>query len=238
MLWTFFSGVHLTLCRAISALNHDPHSNLVDLQSTTDAFQCIAAGAVFTGTVVLVKARVQQGGPLLRQPGHCLVLIGAISHLLMLPATLLRGVERTYPYNDEVVALLVLGAIELGLAMAYVAALWSGWELRWKRSFGVLAGLNSLQGTYYLLLCLLLCLFLYWDLFWYHDFFAYVFWLLPLASGGLLLMGIWIVIVSIVDVKGGERRDWLHWFGVLSYVMSSFLNVTWVIVRFIIGEIF
>ncbi len=48
MLWTFFSAAHLSLSRAISALNHGPQSSPVDLQRTSDVFQCIVAGALFT----------------------------------------------------------------------------------------------------------------------------------------------------------------------------------------------
>ncbi len=127
-------------------------------------------------------------------------------------------------------ALFGYGAIELGLAIGYVFALWSGWQLRWKLCFGVLAGLNALLGIYYLSgsfflrapfsrgpLDYLIC------------------WMLPIASGGFIIVGIWIVIVSIVDVRGGKRLDWLHWLGVVGYLAPSCLELAWLIAQWIMG---
>jgi hypothetical protein len=41
------------------------------------------------------------------------------------------------------------------------------------------------------------------------------------------LLGVWAIVVAIVDVVRGQRRDWLHWLGIVTVVALMVFTQAW-----------
>ena len=48
-------------------------------------------------------------------------------------------------------------------------------------------------------------------------------------TSGRILVSAAVLIVSIVDLVAGERRDWLHWTGITTYVAGASVTLMWTI---------
>ncbi len=196
LLWTLCTAIYLTLSRTFRALRHDLPDEFVSILRVMDVLQGAVIGAVLAGAIVLAYSRVRHQSSVRRHPGHWLLLIeaaGTTIYLALELLFLLVGQFGRAAYQQ----LMLYGLIKLLSGVADVFAGYRSETLRWKLAFGVMAVLDVSQGL---------------------SFFTAMF--LPIHQSRLLLSA-WIVVVSILDLRVHQRRDWLHWTGVATYVASS-----------------
>ena len=83
----------------------------------------------------------------------------------------------------------------------------------WRSLFGALVLLSVLQTLTYLANGFDLYLFPWWG------------GLNSIPTWGQFLVCGWVVIVSTSDLMAGQRRDWLHWTGVTTYVAYTGMSL-------------
>ncbi len=213
MLWTLCSAVYLTVMRAIHSLQEVPGEYAV-IQNTSSVVGGVVAGAVLMGAIVLGYSRYRIGAPLVRHPGHWLLLISASMTLASLTVSLLFF---SSGLTSRTTFFLVYGAIHMAEAIAYVFALRHSRPIGWRSLFGALVLLSVLQTLTYLANGFDLYLFPWWGV------------LNSIPTWGQFLVCGWVVIVSTSDLMAGQRRDWLHWTGVTTYVAYTGMSLFWMI---------
>jgi len=117
---------------------------------------------------------------------------------------------------------LIIGLTQLIPLVAWAMAARRSEMLRWKLFFLGITASSALRILFYVQIGLSI---------------SYVLWYALLSSvgscGQLLLSG-WVVVVSVLDLVHHQRRDWLHWTGVATYVASAAAMLVWMIgMRFI-----
>ena len=156
-----------------------------------------AAGLV--GTAILFLAKVR-GLPGRFQPGHWLVLVASVTWLVFQLIWFLQVLAMRAGFYDHfgpswILVLVGLTAVLCGGVYFYLT-LASKDGRRWKTCFGVLAVVDVMWGLSFLGFCVL-------DMPWLLN--SYVF--------GSLIEGSTTLVIVIVDLRRGPRRDWLHWLG-------------------------
>jgi hypothetical protein len=216
MLWTFCSAAVLTLFRTIESLQGDLPEGYASVQRVSSVLSGVISGAVLAGAIVLVHTRVRGTPPMLRHPGHWLLLVTAIVTLTQLAAyvliLLLFGI-------GDMFFLLIYGATSLFAVIAYVLAVLRNVAVRWKVCFGAIAAIDALQGIFYVGI---------W------AFGPQLAILTAVARWGHPFLAGWVAVVSLVDLVVGQRRDWLHWTGVTTYAMTSGIALIWMIAAWFI----
>ncbi|MDA1054011.1 MAG: hypothetical protein O3C40_26475 [Planctomycetota bacterium] len=187
------------------------------IQNASSVLYGIFTGAMLTGAIVLVSTRVRSGPPMLRQPGHWLLFVAAVFQLLYVPFILLLLVAQRTGFN-ETWSMTFFGITSLFPPIAYAFATRQNRALRWKVIFVGLAVVGLTQCLLYLGIGLIAIGVGYW--------FAV---LSAISSIGSLVLAGAVVVVSIMDVVAGERRDWLHWAGVTTHVAASSATLLWMI---------
>ena len=160
--------------------------------------------------------RWRLGPPLLWRPGHWLLMIGAAVTLLQLPMYLLWAIV------EGKLILLPHGGSQIAIAILYTVAAKRNRERRWRVLFALLSLIWMLQGLYY------------WG-FWF-DFYFYLTSLWTLLRWGHLLLGVWLTVVAILDFKAGQRRDWLHWTGVATFLAGVGMTLFWMIANMVMRQ--
>jgi len=183
---------------------------------------------VLTGAIVLVHARVRGCSPLLRHPGHWLLLVSAIApigpaHLHSRNTTtagqlIFESIGLLYPGPA---AFVVFALILLSAAVAYAIAVRRSEMWRWKLLFAGLSVIEVSASLFYFILVI----FGMGRWFWIHQSVA--------SCGHDILLG-WLAFASLLDLSHRQRRDWLHWTGVATYVASAVRPLVWrVSIRFL-----
>ncbi len=204
MLWTFCSALYMALMRVILSMNTTPEQ-YVALQQTWSVYHGVINGAVLAGGIVLLVWRLKAGPPLARQPGHWLLLVPAgltVVHLPIYALFALSSVDGIF----SSLASWFQAFISLVGAAAYAIAVWKSSQLRWKLVFGVLAGWLALQSAVQIFWVL------YWALHWTS-----------------ILIRLWVVVLIVIEWTRGERRDWLHWLGVATYIAQGGGILIWTV---------
>ncbi len=193
MLWTFCCAVYWALIREINA------------RSTThlDAglFSSIITGAVFAGMITLISIRFRDGPPLLRHPGHWLLLISAIFTLVGLPIllTVSRSIALMTSHDPGGWQFQVLSVLYVFPPLAFAFAAARVGDRHWKVLFVTMFLLGVPGYLYFLGIDLPSSYFHPWP---------------------KILLASAMVILSIVETKTGHIRDWLHWTGVMTHFAS------------------
>ncbi len=175
-----------------------------------------AAVFVAAGILVLCKFRRVPGR---LQPGHWLLLITTVSFLLSYATNFVcffvdRFLEPSidfFPLSIFSLMYAVMGWFRWIVAAVYVIlAVRSREARRWKVAYGTVAATNGITGAGLAMNAL------------FHT------WLLtacfPICF--CILAGVLLVVV-ILDVRRGSRRDWLHWFGMIYVGVAAFLSIAW-----------
>ena len=206
MLWALCTAVYLM---AFKAVNYD----LGRVYATFLAIQAPITGAELVGVIVLVYARVRGGSPMLRHPGHWLLLGEAIGAMAALASW---SLDFRYPplWFSSPLGLwfaspnhLIVGVIEQLPLVAWAIAFRRTKTLRWKLLF---LGITAWGA--------------WWILGWVQPahngqfWFSWFFWPHPLWESPL--RG-WAVVAVLLDLVHHQRRDWLHWTGVATYVAGA-----------------
>lgn len=213
MLWTLCSAVYLALVRVIYALQDGLPDGYATIQQSWSVIHCIVAGAVFTGAIALVSTRVRCGPPLLREPGQWLLFISAMMALIRMP--LLVAMILLQDETDTANRIIsVYGFVFLMPTIAFFYAARRDRDRSWKLLFYALVIVSFSQVLMYLAIGSQMGFFSGW----FQIVNAIVYY------GKMLLSGA-IVVVSIVELKNGRQRDWLHWTGVISHVAESGLSI-------------
>jgi hypothetical protein len=211
MLWTLCSAVYFALLRAIYAIQGDASLSSVEtIQQTSGLMASIIAGAAITGTIALVSARVRGTPPLLRHPGHWLLLTSAITGVVTIPLVFLLLRTNDANYN------LAFGVVLLFPSIAFAFAARSSPARHWRALFFAMALVALPQSMFY---------FGIWLSSGNVGYAMAV--LLAIANWGNLMLATAMVFVSIVELKTGPPRDWLHWTGVTAQLASSAPHLIW-----------
>jgi hypothetical protein len=202
MLWALCSSGFFALIRIENLdapFSHDATELVLRL------FYGVADGALMTGAMVLAYSRFRFGAPLLSHPGHWMLLIGAI---LTVPAALLD--------TSIAIPFWICAVLE---SVAYCFAVRFTKPIHWRVLFGTLATLRMLEVVAYETASRApflsdLALFA-------HD----VSW--ALQNWGFFLSLSMAVVVLIFDLLARDRRDWLHWTGIVTYVGTMSVTMIW-----------
>jgi hypothetical protein len=222
MLWMLCTALYLTLLRAVYSTQAMSDGSLA-IQRASSVFQGIVAGAVFTGAIVLTCTRLRCRKPLIMQPGYWLLLVMAGGTIAWVFLFLFFAIVLGHPVNE--ISFLTYAGIEVTQAIAYSFAVRSAPLRRWKVWFAALAFFNLLQGVGFIGVWSELTGFSI------TSWFAY---LSALRTWGEFVLSGWIVILVIKDLTNAQRRDWLHWIGVGSFIGNTGLYFFWMLANLFI----
>ena len=203
LMWTLVTALYLTANESIRSLDKDSskYDQIVDV---TGAIGGIAIGAVSVAAAVLLQARLRQGPPLCSQPGHWLSLIISLSALCWLPLLAVCELMKNYG-----IALFFVfsGVVSLAQAAAYLSATICQQSRRWIWFFFLAAGARMCQAAEQLTM-------------WTGEFRIGFIWLL-LSLPQLLEITLcpWLFTALYLDRRAGLARDWVHWCGVVAYLV-------------------
>jgi hypothetical protein len=214
MLWMLCSAVYLTLIRAVLFLQ-EPPDNFAAIQRTTSVFQGVITGGVLTGAMVLGHARYRFGPPLLWHPGHWLLLVDAALTVVWWPLFFISAALERLFFEDGAL-LLFSGAVYLAQAIAYFIAIGHNKPFRWRILFGAMALLWLLRGLVFVGFSSGHQPLVDWSM---------RLWAIP--TWGHFFVAAWTVFVSAWDLMAGQRRDWLHWTGVATYLGGRGVAAVW-----------
>jgi hypothetical protein len=215
MLWTLCSAVHFSLLRAIYAMQGDVGVGSVEtIQQTSGLMHSVIAGAVIAGAIALVSARVRGVSPLLRQPGHWLLFVAAIMALISLPLVYLMLRTSGAVYSAKF--FLAFGVVFLFPPIAFAFAANSSRTRHWRALFFAMLLVAMSQSSLY---------FGFWLSSGKSGFWMAVVSAIP--TWGNLMLATAMMFVSIVELKTGPPRDWLHWTGVTAQLASSSPHLIW-----------
>lgn len=211
LLWTFCTAVFLTLERYWLSTGYMPEE-YQPVRAVTGLIEAIVNGAALSGTIVLLTARVSDGPPWLRAPGHWLMLARAFGAcFIWLPSTILSLIGDV---DSDIVQFFDCGVLVISIGV-FLLAFKQQQERRWKIFFAALFALTAVKLIANGILLV--------DVFHFE-----VFERLHLAySLGDVVLCPWILAVALIDVKRGVRRDWLHWVGVATFALSQCLYLMW-----------
>lgn len=211
MLWTAISAIYVSLLRWIYAQQEWPE-DIIAMQRASGIVNAIIVGAAITGTIVLIQARViWRRTQLLSHPGHWLLVIQSFFAMLSLGVyslfTLLLKQITSSPYQNLFV--MMYGLSFLAMTVAYLLAAWRTQASRWKAVFLGICLVGALQSVTYLVWIPLS-----------SHFVTYLRW----AGFIRLAVVVWMVAIAIWEITQSQRRDWLHWLGVVTYLASVFVT--------------
>ncbi|TWT84709.1 hypothetical protein CA13_61890 [Planctomycetes bacterium CA13] len=193
MLWTLCCAVYWALIREVNARSSS--------QMQVGLFSSIVTGAVFAGVITLISMRVRSSPPLLKHPGHWLLLISAIFTLIAAPVlhALTGSLALMNPFDPDRWEFVVIRILYLFPPIAFAFAAARIRDRIWKVLFIAMV----LPGVPWFLSLLGIDL---------PSSYFHAWPKLVLASA--------MVVVSIVELKNGPRHDWLHWTGVTTHLAS------------------
>jgi hypothetical protein len=204
------------LTQAFNALQNGLPEGYASISRVSSAMSSVTVGATMTGAIVLLSVRLRSGSPALRHPGHWLLIVPAICAVCSvlswaLPLLVVRDTSLANTIRWP-----ILGLIHFGSLLAYTFAIGRSGTLRWRAYFVALVVWNAVYGL-----------------------FCGVVWLESMGRGNSL-MGVhvvisplylstcvWLALVGLIDLVSGQRRDWLHWTGVVTGVAAAGTTLLW-----------
>ena len=204
--------------RVIHALLSDMQGVYTTIQEGSSVVYSVISGAVLAGAITLIVTRIRRGPPLLSQPGHWLLFVAAIRTLIFMPTMIVLLTFGEQFFSSGWV-FLVFGTEFLISPIAFAIATKREKTRRWRILFAILSLLTLTQSLYYF----------------------------GIGLQGAVLLGPWIriassiamagnpvfasviLLVSVVERIRGQRRDWLHWAGVITHAATASLTVLQII---------
>ncbi len=220
MLWTLCSAVILTLGRALTVYQGGSPNAYGAIQGASSAINGVITGAIFAGAIVLVFTRVRSGPPMLRQPGHWILFILAVQYLIYLPVIAWMLLVNYFKMFESSITFVYCSNFVF-LPIAYSLAARSQHTRRWRVLFFVLAVVTLAQGLSFVAMM------------WSFDlpgFRASMSWITvsaEVSAWGSRLLAVVILATSFVELAAGDRRDWLHWTGIVTFVAITVAALLW-----------
>lgn len=212
LLWTLCSSVYLAISRAEMIEQNWLPESVSTLQGIYGVLQSASTGAILAGAIILVSGKVRRGWPVAGQPGHWLLLVNAAILVCHLPLRMLTlsDSQTVFLAYLRLYALLLLGS-----AGAYFMALRQASTLRWKFMFGCLIVAAVAQSGAYVAFGTPIEL-------------ASPFWIeLLFAASANFFPAAPLIVVIVLELWGHERRDWLHWTGIVTFLADVFVAAVW-----------
>ena len=217
MLWTLCSALYLAASQRVQQLQGVLPEQYVQVQRVTDLVKSVVLGGVLAGAFVLGWNRVRTGPPLLSQPGHWLLMSTALG-LIYVPLSYVI-LQWDPKGSSQTASLTLYGAIHLLPAAICFHATFRNTLWRWKSMFAALGSLHVLhvlalgswvlaRGPY---------------LRWFAAFSVVV-------NLGPMILSLWLIVLMVQDLVAAERRDWLHWIGVMAFVVNANLGLLWLVI--------
>jgi len=153
---------------------------------------------------------------MLRHPGHWIVFIKASINVAFLP---LYGFILWNEMIAPNIGFLVLYGLTMSFPlMAYAFALWHQHTRQWKAVFIALVVLAAAQ--FVAIVALMMGIYGMMSASWIGLIFTFAPW-------GSLLLAVAMLFISVRELLSGNQRDWLHWLGVIAYVVSVSIHLLW-----------
>ncbi len=195
----------MTLCCAIYWALINAINSRSTLHMERGLTHGIIAGAVFAGVITLLSRRIRNGTPLLEHPGHWVLIISAMATLIEIP--IIYVVADSLSMETEELdrfcwQYLTLIAMQLLPGIAFAVAACGIRAPVWKVLFIAITLLDATALLY----------------FFEMEFFSVVH-----RLWARLVLAISMVVASVVELKVGPRRDWMHWTGVVTHFASRML---------------
>jgi hypothetical protein len=224
MLWTLCSAACLSLLRNYYSNDSLPPQYATFLRATSVVYGVIS-GAILAGMLVVVYTRYRFGPPCIQHPGHWLLLISGIVTLVYLPLYFLA--ESTVRAERPIFAFVLFRIVPyLAVTCGYFWAARATRLNRWRNLFWAMT-----------LIRLLTCLSELGGFIQVAYFSRWAMWtLVAIPLGGDLVLGGWLFVVAVLDRKAGQRRDWLHWTGVATFLATVIVRAVLTIGRGLIRE--
>ncbi len=165
----------------------------------------IIAGAVFAGVITLLSRRIRNGTPLLEHPGHWVLIISAMATLIEIPIIYVVADSlsmETKELDRFCWQYLALVAMQLLPGIGFAVAACGIRDPVWKVHFIAITLLNATTLLYFLEM----------------EFFSVIH-----RSWASLVLAVAMAVVSVVELRVGPRRDWMHWIGVVTHFASRML---------------
>ncbi len=210
MLWTFWTAVFLGVYRTAYDEIYEGWS--LELRFSLRVLLVlfgILFGAIGASATALIHAGIRRNFPMLRYPGYWLLLIqaGAFGSSMTYYTVVRVSEQFGRGVLTDVLGLLVSGFFA---AVLYTLAARRLKELRWKCLLGTQAALTTLHCLAYAAIS-----FVPFMLF---DIYGRLY---PLLQFGSAPLAVWVIVVAVADLVQGQRRDWLHWTGVITFVVAK-----------------
>jgi len=217
MLWTLFTAGYLALFHRLG----DTSAISVGWRIWIGAqlvFDAVLAGASLTAFVLLAYVRVRSSAQLRTEPGHWLLIANAATLLLSKPMDF--AVVSTFDRDVKIGVELFhwswayIGLVQMVRLTVFLLAARAGGTRCWRWTFGALAVFAVVECAY--------------------DFAMFsrgrigigiVNALYECVSYGNAVMAFAIAAVAVLDILHRERRDWLHWTGVVTSSGRGILDV-------------
>lgn len=181
--------------------------------------QSIMVAANLVGGVV-IAIDFLQGKTGRFQPGHWIVtIIALLMPLFFLSQAFGLLLEKTMQANHPFfVSYILFSGIEFMMMLSYF---WGAFRLkeplRWKCGLGMLGLVSGFFCLHFLLLTLR-----------FSSSFGEMFNILQYVKSFVcFLMALFVFLFMIMDISKGTRRDWLHWVGAASPIVSAMIQIVW-----------
>ena len=219
MLWTFCTAFLLAMTRVIYSLQEMDDGFLM-VQQSSNILYGMVNGAVLAGAIVLIYTRLQSGPPLVRHPGHWLLIVPApmvIAYFFLAIVNLIVADSNNHGF--PFVYFIGYPVVYVGEAIAFCIASWQAQSKAWRILFvgqAISFGLSVLSLVAVIL-----------------QSYSPIIWSLP--SWCRLALSGWAIVAVIIDFRRGRQRDWLHWAGVGAFVAQSAITFGTRIAQSLIG---
>ncbi len=171
-------------------------------------------GAAWAGAAVLLFTRIRGAAPLLRQPGHWILLVvgmqaGIFMLLNFLPLQILD--------NDFILSIRFFRtSLLMAMAALYATAAWRSRSRRWTVFFAALVMQQIFDS---------LIPFAFSAVAWFQGnpgiTVSFVRWTQVGAGILVAIAAVTLVAAIILDIRDRQNRDWLHWLGVAIFGIST-----------------
>ncbi len=178
------------------------------------------SGAAWAGIAVLLVTRIRGGAPLLRQPGHWILLVvgiqaGVFLLVYFLSYQSLGGNSFLFTTGFRLLS-------SMAMVVLYTIAAWRSRFRRWTAFFATMVMQQIFDS---LMACVSVALAIAWRqsiLWWIMSWHRWV------QVGAILLVVIAAVVLAIAivrDIRDRQNHDWLHWLGVTIFGASAISTV-------------
>lgn len=227
--WITFAAVMMKFNLSIEVNGAGPlklSELLILINKLIKAGSAIGSAAIVTGGIVFWMDRFRRK-PGKLQPGHWIVAVYSLAipveMFFMYLISYMQAGSRQFSYQTFLVYFNLAWAIPISFALGWGILRLPG-PRRWKWGMGLLS--SQYLG-----------IILFFIVFWLtgnsssrgvnksFDFVTLLKWLVPLMTYFVYAVAAFYLLLNIIDIVKGLRRDWLHWLGAVIPILSVMTTI-------------